>query len=278
MEMGMKRKSVVLTNPTILKQGVDILKEEFDVTVIHGTSEDMIIECVNERGAEALFIRMERITRRVMESCPTLKLVQVHGIGVDNVDTDAASELGIMVLNIPGGTATAVSEQAIMMMLALSRDILFQDRIARKETQEKKRKFSVLEGKNLFLIGLGHIGSRVARKMGGMGMNVRAYDKYLSEDTVRSRGAENVAGIGEGLEWADIVSMHVPLTKETRHMISTRELSIMKKTAFLINTARGDVVDEKALYNALTAGHIAGAGIDVFAVEPIDPIDRKSVV
>ena len=265
------RKSVVLTNPTILQQGVDILKAEFDVTIIHGTDEDMIIRCVNEQGAEALFIRMEKITRRVLESCPTVKVVQVHGIGVDNVDTDAASELGVMVLNIPGGTATSVSEQAMMMIFGLSRDILFQDRVAKGERAPAARRFDVLEGKNLFVVGLGNIGGRVARKMGGIGMRVRAYDKYLSAEVMRARGAEKTETLHEGLAWADVVSMHVPLTEETRHMISGEELALMKKQAFLINTARGQVVDEAALYQALIAQEIAGAGIDVFAVEPIDP-------
>ena len=264
------RKHVVVANRTILPQGVDILKEAFEVVVIDGMQEKAMVDAVGEHGAEALFVRMEPVTRWVLESCPTLKVVQVHGIGVDNVDTDAASERGIMVLNLPGSNSTAVAEQAMMMMFALSRDILFQDRVARGEVPACPRSFTVLEGKNLFIVGLGNIGRRVARRMGGIGMNVRAYDKYLSAEVMRERGAEKTESLDEGFAWADVVSIHVPLTKETRHMVSAHEIGLMKKTAFLINTARGNVVDEDALYAALTDGTIAAAGIDVFAVEPID--------
>lgn len=267
----MKRKCVVVANTTILQVGIDILCKELDVVVIDGINEDLIINCINENRAEALFVRMERVTRHVIESCPTLKVVQVHGIGVDNVDTDAASEHGVMVLNIPGGTAVAVSEHAMMMMFALSRDVLFQDRVFRGEAKLIPRSCSVLEGKNLFVVGLGHIGGRVARKMSGVGMNVKSYDKYLAKEVMQERGAEKVETLEEGLVWADVVSLHVPLTSETKHMISSKELGMMKQTALLINTARGNVVDEDALYSALTEGMIAGAGIDVFAVEPIAP-------
>lgn len=273
----MKKWCVVLSNPTILPEGIQILSQEADVFVTQGPDEDSIIQCVNEHQAQAIFVRVEQITRRIFESCPSLQIVQEHGIGCDNIDLDAATDHGVMVLNIPGGTATPVSEHAVMMIFALARDLLRQDSNARQgkwpvlDKERRDVRQVSLEGKNLFLVGLGNIGRKVAHKMQGMGMVVGAYDQYLSAQQMEELGVRKIQTLEEGLRWADVVSIHAPLNDETRHMISTEQFRIMKDSAFLINCSRGGLIDEAALYQALRNQEIAGAGIDVFLEEPIDP-------
>lgn len=273
----MKKFTVVLTNPTILPEGVDLLKQEADVFVSDGPDEASIIRCVNEHQAQAIFVRVELITRHIYESCPTLRVVQEHGIGCDNIDLEAAAEHGVMVLNIPGGTATPVSEHAVMMIFCLARDILAQDRNVRQGTwpvldKERKGVRQIrLEGKHLFLVGLGNIGRKVAHKMQGMGMEVGAYDQFIPAEKMAELGVRKIGTVEEGLCWADVVSIHAPLNDQTRHMIGTKQLQMMKPSALLVNCSRGGLVDEAALYEALKSGEIAGAGIDVFTQEPIDP-------
>lgn len=211
----------------------------------------------------------------MIKNCNSLKIIQEHGIGCDNIDIEAATEHGVMVLNIPGGSAVAVSEHAIMMILALTNNLLVHDRYIkdciRTGTINYSNQFNQirLEGKNLFIMGMGNIGCKVSKKMFDLGMNICAFDKYVPEEKMKKFGAEKVDRIEYGLEWADIVSIHLPLVAETKNMISTRELSLMKPTAFLINVSRGGLVDEDALYYALKEKMIAGAGIDVFLKEPI---------
>jgi len=264
----MSRFRVVLTNPTILPEGVDILKQEAEVFWSEGPDEASIIRCIREHEAQAIFTRVEQITRTIFQNCPTLKIVQEHGIGCDNIDLSAAAEYGVMVLNIPGGTAVAVSEHTVMLITALAQGLLRQD-----QQFPGKRDDAVtpvlLEGKNLFLIGFGNIGRKVARKMRGMGMTVGVYDQYISQETIAAAGGRKIETLKEGLCWADVVSVHAPLNEETRHMIGAEQFRWMKNSAFLVNCARGGLVDEEALYEALKAGELAGAGIDVFAREPI---------
>lgn len=267
----MSRFRVVLTNPTILPEGVDILKREADVFWSEGPDEESIIRCVREHQAQAVFVRVELITRNIFHSCPSLKIVQEHGIGCDNIDLSAAAEYGVMVLNIPGGTAVAVSEHAVMMILSLAQDLLGQDRRLRETNcrQACAAPPVLLEGKNLLLIGFGNIGRKVAQKMSGIGMTVGVYDQYISQEVISAAGGRKITSLEEGLRWADVVSIHAPLNEETRHMIDEEQLRWMKRSAFLVNCSRGGLVNEAALYQALAAGELAGAGIDVFAREPI---------
>ena len=279
----MKRYAIVLTNPTILTEGIEILKKEADVFTSLGPDEDSIIQSVNEHGAQAIFVRVEIISRRIFESCPTLKIVQEHGIGCDNIDLNAAADAGVMVLNIPGGTATAVSEHTVMMMFCLAHGILEQDRNAHQNGRfhpnvDWDTPFQTqLEGKNLFLVGLGNIGQKVAQKASGVGMNVGAYDQFVSDEKMSALGVQRWKSLSDGLRWADVVSLHAPLNDDTRHMISTPQFQIMKNSALLINCSRGGLVDEEALYQALMKKEIAAAGIDVFAEEPIQPTKNPLV-
>lgn len=274
----MEKFNIVLTNPNLVSEALEILNQDCNVYFSTGTDEDSIINCINENNAQAIFVRVEKITRRIIESCSSLKVIQEHGIGCENIDIEAASEQGVMVLNIPGATAIAVSEHAVAMMFALTGNILNLDKQLREEAISSAAVKSCkaqasFEGRNLFLIGVGHIGRRVTRKMLGMGMNVRAYDKYMSAENMKEAGAEKVETIAEGLSWADIVSLHLPLTKETENMISKRELNMMKKSSYIINVSRGGLINERDLYDAIKDKRIAGAGIDVFVTEPPVPSD-----
>ncbi|MCI8422253.1 MAG: hydroxyacid dehydrogenase [Lawsonibacter sp.] len=265
----MSRFRVVFTNPTILPEGVEILKQEADVFWSEGPDEASIIRCVREHKAQAIFTRVELITRTIFQSCPSLKVVQEHGIGCDNIDLSAAAEHGVMVLNIPGGTAVAVSEHTVMMILALAQSLLPQDRCVRDGKPGCVATPVPLEGKRLFLIGFGNIGRKVAQKMAGIGMTVGAYDQYITQDAMAAAGVTKIESLEEGLRWADVVSLHAPLNEETKHMIGAPQLAWMKRSALLVNCSRGGLVDETALYHVLREGNLAGAGIDVFAREPI---------
>lgn len=269
----MTRFQVVLTNPTILPEGVDILKQEADVFWSDGPDEESIIRCIQEHNAQAVFTRVEQITRTIFQNCPSLKIVQEHGIGCDNIDLAAAAEYGVMVLNIPGGTAVAVSEHTTMMILSLAQNLLPRASRLRESRSEPAEPPVLLEGKNLLLIGFGNIGRRVARKMAGLGMTVGVYDQYISKEVMNDAGVSKIDVLEEGLRWADVVSIHAPLNEKTRHMIGPSQLALMKKSAFLVNCSRGGLVNEDALYQALKAGNLAGAGIDVFTQEPIVPAD-----
>ncbi len=215
-------------------------------------------------------------TRALIERCPELLLVSTSGAGYDPVDVTACTDAGVLVVNQAGANAEAVAEHVVAMMLALGKNIMQTDRSLRKERGVDREAFKGqnAQGRTVGIIGLGEVGRRVARICGkGIEMPVLAYDPYLSESEIQARGASAVT-LDELLAQADYVTIHCPFTAETRGMIGRRELALMPPTAFLITTARGGIVDEDALADALTAGQIAGAGIDVWAVEP-PPLDHK---
>jgi D-3-phosphoglycerate dehydrogenase len=214
----------------------------------------------------AIITGLEPVTRKAISSAPRLKVIVKHGIGVDNIDLDAAKEKGVIVANSPGTNREAVADLVFGLMLALARKIPQSDRQVREGEWPKVFGQSV-GGKTLGIIGLGVIGKSVAQRAKGFNMKLLAFDKFWNEeyastnDIIRS----NVDGI---LRASDFVTLHVPLMEETRNLVGEEQLDMMKPTAYLINTARGGVVDEAALYKALTEDKLAGAGIDVFSTEP----------
>jgi phosphoglycerate dehydrogenase-like enzyme len=204
-----------------------------------------------------------KFTAEVMESCQNLGLISIWGTGTDNVDLGAAARRGVAVTNTPGVSAFSVAEHALALMLAVARDIPAQDR-AMRNRQWPRAGGIELRGKTLGVIGLGAIGRRFAELGRAIGMRVIAWTMHP-----RAEAGLEQTGLDELLRTSGVVSLHVRLSAETRHMIGARELGLMKPTAILVNTARGAVVDEAALVQALTARQIAGAGLDVFAVEPL---------
>ncbi|RAI59314.1 phosphoglycerate dehydrogenase [Roseicella frigidaeris] len=209
-----------------------------------------------------------KVTRELLDAAPNLKVVGRAGIGVDNVDVTSATARGVVVMNTPYGNAITTAEHAIAMMFALARQIP-EASVSTKAGKWEKNRFMGVElfGKTLGLIGCGNIGSIVADRAVGLKMKVVAFDPFLSEKRALELGVEKVE-LNALLERADFVTLHAPLTEQTRNILSRENLAKLKRGARLINCARGGLVDEQALFEALQSGHLAGAALDVFEVEP----------
>ena len=222
-----------------------------------------------ETRPDALIVRLiERVDAEVMTASPNLQVVAKHGAGTNDIDVAAAAALGIPVLAAVGANAHSVAEHALMLMLALIKDLRTQDAFVRGGGWEKRSyRGHELRGRTLGIVGIGAIGSIVAKLVVPLGLKTIAYDPYVS-DAVFGSHAERVADLETLLSRADVVSLHCPLTEETRGMINAKALALMKRDAILVNTARGEVVDEPALVDALRTGSIGAAGLDVFAPEP----------
>lgn len=221
------------------------------------------------QGVQALIVRSEtQVTAEVIAAAPDLQIIARAGVGVDNIDLDAATARGITVVNAPTGNIIAAAEHAIALLLALARNIPAADATLRAGTWDR-RGFTGVEvrGKTIGIVGLGHVGAEVAKRAQGLMLRVLVHDPFITDELARSVGAELVP-LRELLAASDFISLHVPLTETTRGLIGARELALCKPTARLINVARGGIVDEEALYEAVEAGRLAGAAVDVFAVEP----------
>ena len=235
------------------------------------------------RGADAasawplvdgLVVRTSPLRAELLAHCPRLRAIGKHGVGVDNIDIAAASEAGIVVFNTPGANALAVAEAAVALMLAVVKRLrVAHDLVAGGRFAERGPwRAGDLAGKTLGLIGGGRIAGEVARICRhGFGMTVLVYDPYASAAQAEAVGAVRIVSLDAMLPRADIVSIHTPLTAETRGLLGRGRLAHMKPGAVLINTARGGIVDEAALVEALAAGRIGGAGLDVFEEEPPPP-------
>jgi D-3-phosphoglycerate dehydrogenase len=258
----------VLISDNLASVGADILRDAgLEVDIKTGLAPEELKNIIPEY--EGLVIRSAtRVTAEIIDAAVNLKVVGRAGIGLDNVDVAAASKHGIVVMNAPDGNATTAAEHAIAMMVSLARNIP-QATGSMKEGKWEKKKFMgrELTGKVLGIIGIGRIGSIVAERAQGLKMKVIAYDPHMPEELVKKLGVE-LTTIDEVCKKADFISVHVPMTKDTKHLISTSQFKSMKKDAMFIDCARGGVVDEEALYEALTTGEIAGAALDVFEVEP----------
>ena len=238
------------------------------VDVKTGLSEDQLVEIIG--GYEGVMVRSAtKVTRRVIEAAGKLRLIGRAGVGVDNIDRDAATERGIVVMNTPLGNIVSAGEQALALMFSLARNTPAAD-ASMKEGKWNKKAFTGVElgGKTLGVVGLGKIGSLVARVGKATSMRVMVFDPYLNPERATELDVEQV-DLDTLLEEADFVTLHVPLNDSTRGMIGADALKKMKKTARLVNCARGGVVDEAALSEALEKGEIASAALDVFAKEPL---------
>ena len=219
--------------------------------------------------ADALLVRSTtKVTADLLKAAPKLRIVGRAGTGVDNIDVAAASGRGVLVVNAPGANSISVAEHACALMLALARAVPAADR-AMKDGNWEKKKFlgSELRGKTLGIAGLGRIGQEVAHRARAFGMRVVAHDPFLSQDIAAGVGVELVS-LDELLAEADFLTLHLPSNAETRHMINGERLARMKPGVRLINTARGELIDEAALARAIEQGQVAGAGLDVFEKEP----------
>lgn len=255
----------------VAPEGEEILRAAGIVSLSTGPypGKTELLPLLAEIQPDALVVRLiERVDAEVMMASPKLKAVAKHGAGTNDIDIAAAAALGIPVLAAVGANAHSVAEHALTLMLALAKDLRAQDAFVRGGGWEKKAyRGHELRGRTLGIVGIGAIGSVVARLAVPFGLKTIAYDPYVS-DAAFGPHAEKVTELDTLLSRADIVSLHCPLTEETRGMIGARALAAMKRDAVLINTARGEVVDEPSLVEALRSGGIAAAGLDVFAPEP----------
>ncbi|MBA4188654.1 MAG: phosphoglycerate dehydrogenase [Planctomycetaceae bacterium] len=223
------------------------------------------------REFDACIVRSQpKITAECLENPGKLRAIARAGVGVDNVDVAAATRKGIVVMNTPGGNSVSAAEHTIALMLALARRVSVAD-ATMKAGGWDRNKFVGTEvaGKTLGVIGLGRIGREVARRAAGMDMKIIVLDPFVTAARAAELGYSTATSLDELLPKVDFLTVHVPLSAETKSLIGARELGMMKKTARVLNVARGGIIDEKALADALAAGTIAGAGIDVFSVEPI---------
>ncbi len=258
----------VLVTEKLTDSGVELLQKEFETDVLLGLSPEELKEKIGEY--DGLIIRSAtRVTEDVISAADNLKAIGRAGIGVDNIDIEAATKRGVVVANAPESNTVAAAEHTLGLMLAAARRIPAAD-VSLKGGEWKRSAFKGVEvsGKTLGLIGLGHVGAIVARGAAGMGMRVLAYDPYVSEDRMRSMNVDRAESMDEVFENSDFVSLHVPRTPQTMGLVNEATLAKMKSTAYLINVARGGIVDETDLYNALKEGEISGAALDVFAEEP----------
>ncbi len=223
------------------------------------------------RGADAVIVRLFEIGAADLDRCPRLKVIAKHGVGVDNIDCDAATARGIPVVFTPKANANSVAEHTIGLMLALARNVVPASVALREGRFADRSQFIGVElaGRTLGIVGLGRIGSRVAEIAAkGLAMKVCGYDPYVAAGAY-SGPAERVESLDELLAVADFLTLHVGLTAETRHLLDDRRLARLKPGCRVLNTSRGAVIDERALVRALEAGRIAGAALDVFEEEPI---------
>ena len=250
-----------------------ILKEVLEKNGLKVTYEPEITpEQIAEKigSFEVVVVRSRtKITRELVEKADKCKIIARVGVGLDNIDQDAAKEKSIRVLNAVEGAITAVAELVIGLMLSMAREIPRADREVRNGNWIKKELMGTeLKGKYLGIVGLGNIGKRLGRLARALNMNIIGYDVVPIDDEFSKEVGLMKADLDTLLSSADYVSFHVPLLDSTRHMINGEKLKLMKKTARIINTARGGVIDEEDLYNSLKDGDLAGAALDVFEVEP----------
>lgn len=263
----------ILVTPTSMQEGkkskaLDRLKE-FSSDLVYNPygrpiTEDELIPLLED--CDGYIAGLDDVTEKVLSQCKKLKIVSRYGAGVDRVDLKAAKENGILVTNTPGVNAVAVAELAFGLILSLARKIPALDR--KTKAGEWVRSTGMeLQGKTIGILGLGAIGKNLARYAQGFSMNVMAYDPFINEAYAKEHNI-TVATFDEVIRNSDVISLHLPLTNETKHLIDKNAIHQMKPGAIIINTSRGGIIDEAAAYEALKDNRLGGLGLDAFEVEP----------
>jgi D-3-phosphoglycerate dehydrogenase len=262
----------VLVMDNISDLGIQLLYDASDVIVEkkNGLSEDELVSIIGEY--DALLVRSQtKVTARIMDAAEKLKVIGRAGVGVDNIDLEAATKRGIVVINAPDGNTIATCELTFAMMMSISRSIPQAYKKTVSGVWDRKSFVGVeLRNKVLGIIGMGRIGSEVAKRAKAFGMDVIGYDPFLTEERAEKLGVK-LGSVEDICRNADFITVHTPLTNETRHMISRPQFEIMKKGVRIINCARGGIIDERALVEAISEGIVAGAAFDVFEEEPPKP-------
>lgn len=268
----MKLQKKVLITQFIHPDGMKILEDAVENVVLAPSPDPETLLSMMDESIDGIIVRHNRLTGEMIRKCPNLKTIARHGIGTELIDLDAATEQGVIVTNTPHAATVSVAEHTMMYILMLGRKIKIADKEQRAGNFAIKVTYKPddVEGKTVGIIGLGHIGSIVAKFCNAFDMKVIAYDPNLSEEEIKARGAEARPDMESVLKEADFVTLHTPQKQDTIHMMSDAQFAAMKPTAYFINCSRGPVVDEPALIRALKEEKIAGAALDVFEKEPTD--------
>lgn len=266
----------VLVSDSVDEAGIKILSQVAQVDIKTGLSPEELVQIIPEY--DALMIRSgTQVTKEVIEAANQLKIIGRAGVGVDNVDVPAATRKGIVVVNSPEGNTIAAAEHALAMMLSLSRHIpAAHDSVKQEKWERKKYIGSEVYKKTLGVVGLGKIGSHVAIAAKAMGMKILAYDPFISKERANQLGC-TLVDLDLIFSESDYITLHVPKTKETNHLINGEALSKMKPTTRIINCSRGGIIDEDALFEAINGDKISGAALDVFETEPLGESKLRSL-
>lgn len=265
----------VLVAEKISDQGLDILKKNVETDIKTGLTQEEVMDIIDQY--DALIVRSAtKVTKEMLQKGKNLKVVGRAGTGVDNIDINTATELGITVVNTPASNNVSAAEHTIGLMLACARNIQ-QAGVCIKNGKWERNRFKGVElfNKTVAILGLGRIGSLVAERLKAFGMHVIGFDPYVKDDRFEKMNVERVSTIDEVMERADFITIHLPKTEDTVGIIGEKELKKAKKTLRIVNCARGGLIDETALYNALKNNQIAGAAIDVLVKEPKEGTDDK---
>ncbi len=265
-------KKILVADP-VAQDGIDILQREAEVDVRTGLPAADLIAAIGDY--HALVVRSEtRVTADVFAAARQLQAVGRAGVGVDNIDLNAATERGVIVVNAPQGNTISAAEHTVGLMLALARNIPAADASLRSG-EWRRAKFVGVEvrGKTLAVIGLGQVGSEVARRARGLDMEVVAYDPFVSPERAHILGVDLADSLEDAIGRADFLTLHTVLTAQTRHLVGEKQLALARPSLRIVNTARGDLIDTGALVAAIDAGRVAGAALDVFPSEPPDMAD-----
>jgi len=261
----------VLIIKNIHSSGIQLLKKNknFTYEIIENIENNLLKEKLKD--CDAVSLKTSKFDKELIESSPKLKIISRHGVGYDNVDLNAAKEKKITISITSSSLAATVAEHVFFMMLNVSRGLDIYDKIV-KEGNFKKRKnlplSKELYKKNILIIGFGRVGKNLIKKCIGFDMNVMVYDPFVNENTIKSFGGKKVKDFYKSIKDTDYVSIHTPLTEESKNLINMKVLSSMKKSSIIINTSRGGIINENDLNEALNKNIIFGAGLDVFEHEP----------
>ncbi len=254
----------------IAQEGVELLKKEgFEVVDLTSIPKDELMNHVED--LDAIIVRSAtKVRKEMIDAAKNLKVIGRAGVGLDNIDVEYAKSKGIKVINTPGATSISVAELTIGLILAVMRKIAYADRETRKGAWPKKKcKGIEMYGKTLGIIGIGRIGREVAKRARAFGMKVIYYDVYRPDEATEKELGVEYRELDSLISEADVITLHVPLVPETKHLINAERIEKMKDGAIIINAARGGIVDEEALYNALKSGKLYGAALDVYENEPL---------
>ena len=263
--------NVLITAPKIAQEGLDMLdaRGANTITIPGYPTEQELIDLVVQNKIDAIILSIGMISANVIDAAPNLRVISKHGIGVDNADVAHATAKGIPVVNGRHSNSQSVAEHALGMIIAQMKDFRRLDKNTRGKTWEKTSfRGMELAGKHVGIVGFGGNGSRFARLLKPFGVKISVYDPYLPDSVFEKEGVTRVASVEDFISDADVISIHSPLTPESKHMFNAALIGKMKPTAYLNNPARGGIIDEDALYEALRDNRIAGAALDVFETEP----------